>query len=147
MASERKDNIMDKNRFGAFGHQLKGTLKEGLGKLIGDAKLTADGAAEREAGETQNAAGAGADPMTVGGVDADRIAGVGHQLRGAFKEKLGDFTGDPKLVAAGIAEQGAGRAQNAIGSARDEARKALEDTREPIDSAEKTDAMIDTPKR
>jgi uncharacterized protein YjbJ (UPF0337 family) len=143
----RKDDIMDKNRIAAIGHQLKGTLREGLGKIIGDAKLKADGAAEREVGEAQNAAGATADPLIVMGVDTDRIAGIGHQLKGAFKERLGKFNGDRELVAAGIAEQGAGKAQNASGSARDEAREALEDAHAPIGNGEKPDAMPDAPKR
>ena len=138
---------MDKNRIEAIGHQLKGTLKEGLGKIIGDAKLAADGAAEREVGETQNTAGAAANPLIDIGVDTDRIAGIGHQLKGALKERLGKFTGDLELAAAGIAEQGAGKAQNAIGSARDEAREALEDAHAPIGTGEKTDAMTDAPKR
>jgi uncharacterized protein YjbJ (UPF0337 family) len=137
---------MDKNRIEAIGHQLKGTLKEGLGKIIGDAKLTADGAAEREAGEAQNPAGAAANPLIDIGVDPDRIAGVGHQLKGALKERLGKFTGDRELAAAGIAEQEAGKAQNAVGSARDEAREAL-DAHAPIGNGEKIDAMTDAPKR
>jgi uncharacterized protein YjbJ (UPF0337 family) len=138
---------MDKNRIGAIGHQLKGTLKEGLGKIIGDAKLASDGAAEREAGEAQNTAGAAANPLIVMGVDTDRIAGIGHQLKGALKERLGKINGDQELAAAGIAEQGAGKAQNASGSARDEAREALEDAHAPIGTGEKTDAMTDSPKR
>jgi len=138
---------MDKNRIGAIGRQLKGTLKEGLGKIIGDAKLAFDGAAEREAGEAQNAAGAAANPLIVMGVDTDRIAGIGHQLKGALKERLGKFNGDRELAAAGIAEQVAGKAQNASGSARDEAREALQDAHAPIGTGEKTDAMTDAPKR
>jgi uncharacterized protein YjbJ (UPF0337 family) len=138
---------MEKNRIGAIGHQLKGTLKEGLGKIIGDAKLASDGAAEREAGEAQNTAGAAANPSIVLGVDTDRIAGIGHQLKGALKERLGKFNGDRELAAAGIAEQGAGKAQNASGSARDEAREALEDAHAPIGTGEKTHAMTDAPKR
>jgi uncharacterized protein YjbJ (UPF0337 family) len=130
---------MDKNRIGAIGHQLKGTLKESLGRIIGDEKLKSDGAAEREAGEAQNSAGAAANPLIDIGVDTDRISGIGHQLKGALKEGLGKMTGDQELVAAGIAEQGAGKAQNAIGSARDEAREALEDAHAPIGTIEKTD--------
>jgi uncharacterized protein YjbJ (UPF0337 family) len=137
---------MDKNRIGAIGHQLKGTLKEGLGKIIGDAKLTADGAAERAVGEAQNSAGAGG-PLIDLGVDTDRIAGIGHQLKGALKESLGKMTGNRELTAAGIAERVAGKAQNAVGSVRDEAREALESEHAAIVTDEKTDAGIDTPKR
>ena len=110
---------MDKNRIEGIGHQVKGTLKQNLGKLIGDAKLEADGASERAAGEAQNAAG---DPFI--GIDADRILGVGHQLKGALKEGLGKIANDQELTAAGTAEREAGKTQNAVGSARDEARDA-----------------------
>ena len=46
----------------------KGPLIERLGKAIGDAKLAADGAAERAIGDEQNVAGAGGDQLM--GVDA-----------------------------------------------------------------------------
>jgi len=113
---------MDNNRIEGIVHQLKGALKEGLGRFIGDAKLKADGAAERAEGEARNAAAASGDPLV--GIDADRIKGVGHQIKGAVKESLGDITNDPELKAAGTAEREAGKAQNAAGSVRDEARDA-----------------------
>ena len=42
---------MQKNRIQGIGHQIKGTVREGLGKLIGDAKLQHDGSDERHDGE------------------------------------------------------------------------------------------------
>jgi uncharacterized protein YjbJ (UPF0337 family) len=115
---------MDSNRLEGIGHQVKGVLKEGLGKIIGDAKLTADGAAERAQGEAENVP----DPEgeSVIGIDADRIAGVGHQLKGAVTEGLGKLAGKPELVAEGSAERDAGKQQNATGSARDTAREAAQ---------------------
>src|ERR1700677_3913127 len=101
----RKDTIMDKNHLEGIGHLIKGAVEEGLGKIIGDAKLTSDGHAERASGEAQYAAGAN----NLVGIDADRIRGIGHQLTGALKEGLGSITGDPKLEADGIAERGAGK--------------------------------------
>jgi uncharacterized protein YjbJ (UPF0337 family) len=113
---------MDSNRLEGIGHQVKGGLKEGLGKIIGDAKLTADGAAERAAGEAQNAAVPEGENGT--GIDTARIVGVGHQLKGALKEGLGNIANKPELAAEGTAEREAGKIQNAVGSARDEAREA-----------------------
>lgn len=110
---------MDKNQLEGIGHQVKGVLKQGLGRLLGDAKLTADGATERIGGQAQSARG---EPMI--GIDQDRIKGVGHQISGAFKEGLGKLTGDQTRIAAGIAERADGKRQNAEGSARDEAREA-----------------------
>jgi uncharacterized protein YjbJ (UPF0337 family) len=113
---------MNTSRIEGIGHQIKGALKQNLGKIIGDAKLQADGITERAAGEAQNAAGASGDPLI--GIDADRLMGVGHQFKGALREGVGRISNDPQLTAAGIAEREAGKAQNAIGSARDEARDA-----------------------
>jgi uncharacterized protein YjbJ (UPF0337 family) len=125
---------MDKNHLEGIGHLVKGAVKEGLGKIIGDAKLASDGSAERASGEAQYAAGA----ENLVGVDADRIKGIGHQLKGALKEGLGNITGDPKLEAEGIAERGAGKAQNEAGSARDTARDALRDEQAAIGASEAT---------
>jgi uncharacterized protein YjbJ (UPF0337 family) len=115
---------MDSNRLEGIGHQVKGVLKEGLGKIIGDAKLTADGAAEKAIGQAQNVAGP--EGESVIGIDTDRIAGVGHQLKGAVKEGLGSLAGKPELVAEGAAERDAGKLQNAAGGARDTVREATE---------------------
>jgi len=123
---------MDSNRLEGIGHQVKGVLKEGIGKIIGDAKLTADGAAERAAGEAQNVAGP--EGASVIGIDTDRIAGVGHQLKGAVKEGLGNLAGKPELVAEGTAERDAGKQQNAVGGARDTAREAAQSATESTDA-------------
>ena len=130
---------MDKNHIEGIGHLVKGAVKEGLGRIIGDAKLASDGSVERASGEAQYAAGA--DNLV--GVDADRIKGIGHQLKGALKEGLGSITGDAKLEAEGVAERGAGKAQNAAGSARDTARDALRDEQAAINAKEETDARND----
>ena len=108
---------MDSARIEAIGHEIKGTLKENLGKVIGDAKLKADGAAERAAGAAHDNGAAG----RVAGIDTDRIMGVGRQIAGAAKQGFGSLTGNTRLVAEGSAERAAGKAQNAAGSARDEA--------------------------
>jgi uncharacterized protein YjbJ (UPF0337 family) len=53
-------------------------------------------------------------------MDTDRLEGIGHQIKGVVKENLGKMIGDAKLEADGAAERVAGKAQNAVGSARDE---------------------------
>jgi uncharacterized protein YjbJ (UPF0337 family) len=111
---------MDKTRIEAIGHQIKGTLKENLGKVLGDAKLKADGAAERAVGEAENTGGID----RVAGIDTDRIKGVGRQFAGAVKQGFGNLVGSTKLAAEGSVERAAGKAQNEVGSARDEARDA-----------------------
>ncbi len=48
---------MDKDRIEGAAHQAKGAVKEGIGKVTGDAKLRAEGNAEKNAGKIQNAVG------------------------------------------------------------------------------------------
>ena len=48
---------MDKDRVEGAGHKAKGSVKEAVGKMTGDKKTQASGAAEKAAGEVQNTAG------------------------------------------------------------------------------------------
>jgi uncharacterized protein YjbJ (UPF0337 family) len=53
----QRGNQMDKDRIKGAAKQAKGTAKEVAGKLTGDAKLKAEGKADKAAGRTQNAIG------------------------------------------------------------------------------------------
>jgi uncharacterized protein YjbJ (UPF0337 family) len=48
---------MDKNRIAGSAKEAKGTLKEAIGKVIGDAKLRSDGKSDKVEGKIQNAIG------------------------------------------------------------------------------------------
>ena len=48
---------MDKDRVEGIGHQIKGAIKEGVGKLTGDTQTQAEGAAEKTGGKVQNTVG------------------------------------------------------------------------------------------
>lgn len=48
---------MDNDRIGGAAKQAKGAVKEALGNLTGDAKLQAEGRADKVAGKAQNAVG------------------------------------------------------------------------------------------
>ena len=48
---------MDKDRIAGVAKEVKGSVKEVMGKVVGDAKLQSDGKAERTAGNIQNAIG------------------------------------------------------------------------------------------
>jgi uncharacterized protein YjbJ (UPF0337 family) len=54
---------MDKDRVEGVAHQVKGAVKEAAGKLTGDAKLEAEGKAEKAAGKVQNAVGGVKDTL------------------------------------------------------------------------------------
>jgi uncharacterized protein YjbJ (UPF0337 family) len=54
---------MDKDRIEGAAHRVKGALKEGVGKITGDAKTQTEGAAEKAAGKVQNAVGGAKDAV------------------------------------------------------------------------------------
>ena len=54
---------MDKDRIEGAAHRVKGALKEAVGKVIGDVKTQAEGAAEKTAGKAQNAVGGAKDAI------------------------------------------------------------------------------------
>jgi uncharacterized protein YjbJ (UPF0337 family) len=56
-------DIMDKDRIAGSAKQAKGSVKEAAGKMTGDAKLEAEGKAEKVAGKIQNAVGSASDAL------------------------------------------------------------------------------------
>ncbi|NCO87709.1 MAG: CsbD family protein [Rhodobacterales bacterium] len=48
---------MDKDRIEGSAKVVKGKIKEGVGKLVGDTKLQSDGSADQVEGKVQNAVG------------------------------------------------------------------------------------------
>ncbi len=54
---------MDKDRVIGAAKQLAGSMKQAVGKFIGDGKLQVDGKAEQLAGKVQNAAGGVKDTL------------------------------------------------------------------------------------
>jgi uncharacterized protein YjbJ (UPF0337 family) len=54
---------MDKDRAEGMGKQMKGAIKEGVGKVTGDAKTEASGKADKAEGKMQNAAGSVKDAV------------------------------------------------------------------------------------
>jgi uncharacterized protein YjbJ (UPF0337 family) len=59
-------------------------------------------------------------------MDKDRTSGALKQAKGAAKEMFGKVTGDAKTQAEGKAERTAGKIQNAVGSAKDSVREAID---------------------
>jgi uncharacterized protein YjbJ (UPF0337 family) len=52
-----EDLGMDKDRVAGAAKEIKGSIKETIGKVVGDAKLESDGKADKIAGKVQNAIG------------------------------------------------------------------------------------------
>ena len=59
-------------------------------------------------------------------VDKDRVEGAGKQAKGSIKEGIGKVTGDTKMQSEGTADKVEGKTQNAVGSAKDKLRDALD---------------------
>jgi uncharacterized protein YjbJ (UPF0337 family) len=55
--------MVDSDRAEGIGHQIKGAIKEGVGKVTGDHKTQAEGAAEKAAGKIQNTVGGAKDAV------------------------------------------------------------------------------------
>ena len=64
------DRTMDKDRVIGSAKEVKGTVKQVAGKTVGDAKLEADGKADKIEGRIQNA---------IGGLK-DKLKGMFHQI-------------------------------------------------------------------
>ena len=60
-------------------------------------------------------------------MDEDRLKGVGKQVTGSIKEAIGKVTGDTKTEAEGAVEKTTGKAQNAVGGAKDTVRDATKE--------------------
>ncbi|MGA1805041.1 CsbD family protein [Rhizobium sp. HT1-10] len=54
---------MDKNRIEGAAKELKGTIKETVGKLTGNERLEAEGKFDKAAGEVQSTVGKGKDAV------------------------------------------------------------------------------------
>jgi uncharacterized protein YjbJ (UPF0337 family) len=54
---------MDKDRVEGSAKQVKGSVKEGLGELTGDAKLKSEGTADKAEGKVQNTFGSIKDTL------------------------------------------------------------------------------------
>jgi len=57
LPSNQENVIMDKNRIAGTAKEIKGSVKETMGKSTGDTKLQADGKADKVEGKIQNAVG------------------------------------------------------------------------------------------
>jgi uncharacterized protein YjbJ (UPF0337 family) len=56
-----KEFAMDKDRIDGAAKQVKGSIKEAVGKVTGDSKTQAEGVAEKAAGKVQSNVGGAKD--------------------------------------------------------------------------------------
>lgn len=58
-----EDGIMDKDRVVGSAKQVKGAVKQAVGKAVGDTKLETEGKADKIKGKVQNAIGGVKDTL------------------------------------------------------------------------------------
>ena len=76
--------------------EMKGNLKQGVGKLTGDEDMQAEGRAEHDTAKAKR-----------------EIKGAGTELKGHVEEGVGRVTGNDETRARGIADQLKGKADRA----------------------------------
>ena len=62
-------------------------------------------------------------------MDKDRIKGKMEDVAGRVKRQTGEWTGDEKTQAEGLADQAKGKTRNAMGKMKDAARDVADDLR------------------
>jgi uncharacterized protein YjbJ (UPF0337 family) len=76
--------------------ELKGNLKQGVGRMTGDTDLEAEGKAEHDTAKASR-----------------EIKGAGNQIKGHLEEGVGKLTGDEQTRAKGLADRLKGDSQRA----------------------------------
>lgn len=76
--------------------ELKGNVKQGVGKMVGDDEMRAEGAAEKNEARTSR-----------------KMKGAGNSVKGTVKEGVGKMTGDESMRSEGMADRMKGKAQRA----------------------------------
>lgn len=76
-------------------------------------------------------------------MDKDRIKGKAQDVAGRVQRQVGEWTGDEKAQAEGLAKQAEGKVRNAVGKAKDAVRDAADDAHENrIRKEEEEDRII-----
>ncbi|HUS20094.1 MAG TPA: CsbD family protein [Terriglobales bacterium] len=65
-------------------------------------------------------------------MDNNRVKGKMKDVKGRVERQVGEWTGDEKLQAEGIAHQGEGKVQNAFGNAKDKVRDIADDVKDTV---------------
>lgn len=63
-------------------------------------------------------------------MDKERIKGKAEDVAGRVQRQVGEWTGDEKAQAEGLAKQAEGKARNAVGKIKDEVRDAADKLKE-----------------
>jgi len=76
-------------------------------------------------------------------MDKDRIKGKMEDAAGRIKRQAGEWTGDEKTQAEGLAEQAKGKTRHAVGKAKDAVRDAADELRRRKEKEQEIDRNLD----
>ena len=80
-------------------------------------------------------------------MDKDRIKGKAQDVAGRVQRQVGEWTGDEKAQAEGLAKQAEGKVRNAVGKMKDAVRDANDDAeKERIRNEEEDRIIVDRDK-
>ncbi len=91
----------NKEKIKGAAEELKGNLKKGIGDLVNDEQLEAEGEVDRLKGQGRQEAAK----------SAEYAKGTGEELKGSLKRAVGDLVDDEQLEAEGQAERLKGKAR------------------------------------
>ena len=91
----------NEERLKGAGEELKGNVKKGVGDVLDDKQMQAEGEAERLKGQARQDAAK----------SAERLKGAGEELKGNVKKGVGDVLDDEQMEAEGEAEGLKGQAR------------------------------------
>ena len=75
-------------------NEMKGNVKKGVGKVVGDREMHAEGSAEHDSARASR-----------------KMKGAGNAVKGTVKEGVGKMTGDESMRGEGMADRAKGKAQ------------------------------------
>lgn len=75
-------------------------------------------------------------------MDKDRIKGKAQDVAGRVQRQVGEWTGDEKAQAEGLAKQAEGKVRNAVGKMKDAVRDANDDAEKERIRNEEEDRII-----
>jgi uncharacterized protein YjbJ (UPF0337 family) len=75
-------------------------------------------------------------------MDKERIKGKAEDVAGRVQRQVGEWTGDEKAQAEGLAKQAEGKVRNAVGKVKDSIRDAADESEQDKIKREKEDRII-----
>jgi uncharacterized protein YjbJ (UPF0337 family) len=75
-------------------------------------------------------------------MDKERIKGKAEDVAGRVQRQVGEWTGDEKAQAEGLAKQAEGKVRNAVGKVKDSIRDAADESEQDRIKREEKDRII-----